>query len=409
MKIKSIWASIVDLPRSYVSFLTGFFISRLGDALYTFAIPWISYELTKSSLVMGSLFAIGVLPIVLLGPFVGVAVDRFDKRKLMIWTDAVRAVLIAVIPAFHLLSVLQLWHLYAVSFLLAILTMLFDVATATVIPNMAGNRLTKANSAYQLVRQIGDMLGPVCAGAVIAAIGGFHTLWLDVLSFGATLLVLMRLKSTLGKAEDKLIPETGVFQSMSEGFRWLTKDRLNLALSMQAMVGNFGYSMAFAILMFYFRTNLNLSAGEIGINLALLGAGGLLGSAIVVPMEKRFGRKPLFPLLLGFGTAGFLTALIPDFWLAPGIGFGMVGACNVAWNVLATSIRQETVPKEILGRVLSFSRVLTRLAMPIGAFAGGLLANAFDPAAVFFIAAAAKAGEVVIAKLWVVGHLQGRA
>lgn len=409
MKFKSIWASIVDLPRSYVSFLTGFFISRLGDALYTFAIPWISYELTKSSLVMGSLFAIGVLPIVLLGPFVGVAVDRFDKRKLMIWTDAVRAVLIAVIPAFHLLSVLQLWHLYAVSFLLAILTMLFDVATATVIPNMAGNRLTKANSAYQLVRQIGDMLGPVCAGAVIAAIGGFHTLWLDVLSFGATLLVLMRLKSTLGKAEDKLIPETGVFQSMSEGFRWLTKDRLNLALSMQAMVGNFGYSMAFAILMFYFRTNLNLSAGEIGINLALLGAGGLLGSAIVVPMEKRFGRKPLFPLLLGFGTAGFLTALIPDFWLAPGIGFGMVGACNVAWNVLATSIRQETVPKEILGRVLSFSRVLTRLAMPIGAFAGGLLANAFDPAAVFFIAAAAKAGEVVIAKLWVVGHLQGRA
>lgn len=418
MKTKSIQAFLPllrwlgpfgGLSRGYLSFLSGFFISRLGDAFYTFAIPWISYELTQSSIVMGSLFATGVLPIVLFGPFVGVAVDRFDKRKMMIGTDVARAILIALIPAFHLLGILHLWQLYAISFLLSILTMLFDVATVTVIPRLGGSRLTKANSAYQLVTKTGDMLGPLCAGVVIAAIGGFHTLWIDVVSFGGSLFVLMRLKSSLTQAVETPAAGKGVFASIVEGFKWIKGSQVNLALSLQAMVGNFGYSMAFAILIYYLRSNLHLNAGEIGINLTLLGLGGLLGSALVIPLEQRFGRKPLIPLLLAFGTSGFLIAMISDFWLAPGIGFGIVGICNVAWNVVATSLRQETVPAHLLGRVLSFSRVITRLAMPLGALAGGVIANAYDPAVVFFIAAAAKAVEIVIAKIWIVGHLPARA
>ncbi|WP_407637521.1 MFS transporter [Cohnella kolymensis] len=405
----SLRGSIANLTKSYVEFLCGLFISRLGDALYTFALPWISYELTGSSVVMGSLFAVGVLPIVLFGPFVGVLVDRVDSRKLMIWTDVLRAVLISFIPILYISGILQVWHLFAVSFVLAVLTMLFDVAAVTVIPRLSGGQLTKANSAYQLVNKTGDMLGPVCAGALIAAIGGFHTLWLDVLSFGATLFVLMRLKSILAKGDTTPVSSQGVFASMAEGFKWLKNDRLNLALSLQAMVGNFGYSMALAILIYYLRTDLNLNAGEIGINMALLGVGGLAGSAIVHPLERLVGSRSVIPLLLTFGTAGFLIAMASDFWLAPGIGFGIVGVCNVAWNVIATSLRQTTVPPQMLGRVLSFSRVLTRLAMPLGAFAGGFLASASEPAIVFLIAALAKAVEVVIAKLWIAGHLPSKA
>ncbi|PEB43776.1 MFS transporter, partial [Bacillus thuringiensis] len=64
-------------------FIFGLLISRIGDSLYTFALPWIAYKLTGSAIIMSSLFAIGVLPIVLFGPIVGVVVDRFDRRKLM--------------------------------------------------------------------------------------------------------------------------------------------------------------------------------------------------------------------------------------------------------------------------------------------------------------------------------------
>jgi predicted MFS family arabinose efflux permease len=385
------------LPGPYLLFLGGLLISRLGDALYTFALPWISYELTRSAVVMGSLYATGVLPVVLFGPVVGVVVDRWDRRRAMWITDVVRALLVGLIPMLQMAGLLKLWHLYAVSFALSVLSLLFDVATVAVIPAMGGSDLTRANASYQLVQQLAELAGPVLAGLVISAVGGFHALWLDVLSFGATLLALAGMPSLSTRPEGVQPPS--ILRGMAEGFRWLVRNPLNLSLSLQAMVGNFGYSAAFGVLMFYLRDALRLGAGQISVNYALLGAGGLVGSLLAVPLVRRFRRGLLIPALLSFGASGFLFAAASRYWLAPGIGFGLVAVCNVAWNVLATGVRQETVPSEMLGRVLSFSRVLTRLAMPVGALLGGVAARSWSASAVFWIAFAAKGVEVVIALL----------
>jgi hypothetical protein len=76
----------------------------------------------------------------------------------------------------------------------------------------------------------------------------------------------------------------------------------------------------------------------------------------------------------------------------------MVSACNVAWVVLSTSVRQENIPSDLMGRVLSFTRVLSTAAMPIGATLGGFLIERFDPTIVFGIAAATKLVEALIAR-----------
>ena len=75
----------------------------------------------------------------------------------------------------------------------------------------------------------------------------------------------------------------------------------------------------------------------------------------------------------------------------------MVAACNVAWVVLSTSVRQTLIPGQLFGRVLSFSRILSTAAMPVGAIVGGLITQTYDPRAVFLVAAAAKGVEVLIA------------
>jgi MFS family permease len=396
----------INLASSYLLFLAGYFVSRIGDSLYTFAIPWISYELTKSSIVMGSLFATSVLPIVLFGPFIGVLVDRVKKRNLMVYSDILRAAIVALIPLLYMMNELRLWHLYVLSFMLTILSMAFDVSTITIIPKLVvKEHLTKANSAYQLVGQLSDLLGPIVAGVCIASIGDYQTLWLNVISFGGTLLALLFLTGL--KMEHITTSENNVWKSMKDGFAWLKNDRLNICLSLQAMIGNFGYSVAFAILIFYLREKMHLSAEQIGMNLAIISVGGFIGSILAAPIEKRLGKRTAIPLLLGIGTTGFFIASIKSFWLAPGIGLGIVGICNVAWNVMVTSLRQETVPKEILGRVLSFSRVLTRMAMPIGALFGGLL-SAISPSSVFIVAALAKFLEVLIAILWIRPSLQSK-
>jgi MFS family permease len=386
------------LPTTYVIFIFGLLISRIGDSLYTFALPWIAYELTGSAIIMSSLFAISVLPIVLFGPIVGVIVDRYDRRRLMWIADLGCIILVSLIPILYSLDLLQLWHLYAVSFILAVLSMLFDVTTVTVIPQIAGQSLTKANSAYQMVNQIASLAGPALAGILIAIIGGINALWINSLSFIATLAAILLLpKFKRKKSKDKtknLLQAMG--GDMKEGFKWLMKDRLNLALSLQAMAGNFGASAILGGLMYYLLSTLNLSAEESGINYTLIGIGGLLGSIVIIPLEQRFRRGILMPILLAIGAFGLTYAIWSDYWLAPGISFGIAMICNIAWNTIVASVRQETVPTHMQGRVLGFSRVLTRLAMPLGALVGGIISG-IHPVAIFALASTTKIIEVIIA------------
>jgi MFS family permease len=393
-------AVFFHLPGPYIRFLAGLLISRMGDSFYSFALPWISYELTRSATVMASLFATGVLPIVLFGSFVGAVVDRLDRRRLMLVADAARAGLVALVPALHLFGLLQIWHLYAISFTLAVLTLLFDVASLTVIPHLVDRRdLTTANASYQSVNQAADLLGPVLAGAIVAAIGGYHILWLDALSFAATFLSILRIRIPQAESHSST-PQSPFFKSLfkdiRDGFVWLVRDKLNLSLSLQAMTGNFGLTVAHSVLMYYMLSILRLNAGKSGINFTLIGIGGLAGSLLVPYLEKRFRRGVLIPVLLLMGTVGWICAGQSRYWLAPGLAIAFVAACNSAWNAMVMSVRQETVPEKMLGRVLGFSRMFTRLAMPVGAMVGGWISE-WEPAGVFVVAAGSKFLEVIIA------------
>jgi MFS family permease len=385
-----------QLSFEFIIFLIGQLVSKLGDALFTFAIPWISYELTHSVIVMGSMYAVSVLPIVLFGPIIGVYIDRWDRRKLMMFADVTRGILVAFIPLMEMLGLLKLWQLYVVSFLLAGLSLLFDVSVVAIIPDITGSKkLTKANASYQLINQVGDLIGPLFAGVMITTLGGYRTLWFDVVSFAGTLWAIWRIQ-TVRKPVNKT-QQKDIFCEMGEGFRFLIHDKLNLSFSLQAMIGNFGYSAAYGVLMFYLLSTLNLNAAQISYNYSFLGIGGLVGCIIVIPLERYFRRGVLIPILLIVGACGFLYALFTKLWLGPGIAFGIVTICNVAWNTLVTSVRQETVPSNMLGRVLSFSRVFTRLAMPLGMMVGSLVSNSINPIAVFTIAAVSKGVEVLIA------------
>lgn len=130
-------------PLQLAHFLTGYFISRIGDALYTFCLPLLSYRLTGSVLVMSSLFAVSVLPVILFAPFAGVILDRFNRKRLMLCADLIRMGLIALIPILAHYGLLAIWHLYVISLLLSIVSTGYDIAVVTLIPALSGKNLTR--------------------------------------------------------------------------------------------------------------------------------------------------------------------------------------------------------------------------------------------------------------------------
>jgi MFS family permease len=394
--VRNRFVTLSGLSRSFAVFLAGLTISKLGDALYMFALPWIAYDVTGSAVVMGTLYAIEIVPIVLFGALAGVFVDRLDRRKLMMTADALRALIVAAIPLLAGFGLLQVWHLYIVAFALSLISLMFDVATTIAIPELAGKDLTRGNAAHQLIMQLGSMAGPALAGVAIAALGGYGAMWLDSLSFAGTFLALLTLPPFRNGSSGATA--RGVFAGMAEGFRWLWGNAVIKVLSLQAMIGNFGFGMVSAVLMFYLRNVLGLSSAISGLNYAMLGVGGIIGSLAIVPLSRRFRRGQIYPEMLLFGMTGLLIIATVRTWWAPGLGFGMVSACNVAWVVLSTSVRQENIPSDLMGRVLSFTRVLSTAAMPLGATLGGVMIERFDPTFVFMIAAAAKLVEALVAR-----------
>jgi MFS family permease len=378
---------------SLTHFLSGYFISRIGDALYTFCLPILSFQMTGSALVMSSLFAVGVLPVILFAPFAGVLLDRVNRKRLMLSADLSRMGLITLIPLLAHYHLLTLGWLYAITLLLSLLSTAYDLAVVTLVPVLSGQQLTRGNAGVQTAGQLADMIGPAIAGLLASLLSISTILWLDVASFSVILYVIYRLPDEPKQTRTR----RNLLTEMVQGFTWLFRSPVQLSLSLQAAIGNFGYSAAYATLTYYLITTLQLPSGQIGITYTLLAAGGVAGSLAVIFLDRNFRRGRLIPVLLAAGTGGFLLAGFSRLWLAPGIGFALVSACNTAWSVLAASIRQEKVPPELLGRVLSFSRVLTRTAMPAGALLGGWMSGALTPGAVFLLAAGAKLIEIIIA------------
>jgi MFS family permease len=153
-------------PLQLIHFLIGYFISRIGDALYSFCLPLLSYRLTGSVLVMSSMFAVSVLPVILFAPFAGVILDRFQRKRLMLLADLIRMGLIALIPVLDHYGLLAIWHLYVIAVLLSLLSTGYDIAVVTIIPVLSAKQLTRGNAGVQTAGQLADMLGPAVAGGL---------------------------------------------------------------------------------------------------------------------------------------------------------------------------------------------------------------------------------------------------
>jgi Na+/melibiose symporter-like transporter len=292
---------------------------------------------------------------------------------------------------------LEVAYLYAAAFALALISLAFDVATIAVIPELAGSdrQLVRANGAHQAVMQAGSIGGPVLAGVMLALVGAAQTLWIDAASFAGTFVAVFTLPAFRG-ATPADRPVVGLLSGLREGLGWLWHCPPLRALGLQALMGNIGFGMVNAVLLFYLRDTLGVSTEQAGLDFAFLEAGGLLGTLAIIPLERRFRRGSLYTGLILWGIAGLTTIVTVRDWWGPGLGMAMVISCNLAWAVLSTSVRQELIPPELRGRVVSLGRVVASLTLPLGATLGGLLAQAVSPTAVFLVAIGTSLIELLI-------------
>lgn len=379
----SVWKN-----KMLVMILSGQIISGIGDHLYFFALPWMIYELTQSTVATGAMRAIEVLPYCLLGLFIGLIVDRFDRRRLMLISVFVQALLIALIPILQSLDIFEIWNLYVIGFCLTTAWFLFNTAYQSIIPSIVDEKmLGQVNGQLGVIMTTMDMVGPMFAGLIIGIVGVTGGLWIDFGTFLFLFFCLYLVKLPTLSSE-RLNKTESIKKDILDGIRLIIKNPILRNVIILALICNFGMNMSTPLIIFSLRESFGLDSRMTGFILATGAIGALLGnlfSSFIMKKGYPKGMQIIFAvalICLGLITMGMATTV----WL---FGFGfMLQFFGVVWaNVNFMTIRQIVTPREILGRVTSIAIMFSRTAMPIAMLSGGILGAAMTNHWVFLISA----------------------
>jgi len=193
-------------------FWAGQTISNLGSSFTEFALPLLIFKLTGSALNLAIASATTFLPYMLFGLLIGAWVDRVDRKRLMIVTDLLRALMLASIPLLAALNLLSIWWIYIAGFLISTLTIAFNSAEFAAIPSLVahddtngGAALVTANGRIQASYSAATVIGPLLAGLLVAFLSLPLLLVIDACSFiiSAGSLVLIRQSFNARRAAGK--------------------------------------------------------------------------------------------------------------------------------------------------------------------------------------------------------------
>ncbi|MFD9794132.1 MFS transporter [Streptomyces sp. NPDC059070] len=366
------------MPTGFGRLWTAQTVSSLGDGVSHAALPLLALTLTRDPMALAVVSAAGTLPWLLFGVLGGALVDRWDRRRTMWVTDAVRAVLLAVPAAAAALDALSIALLATVAFLLGLGGLFFDTAATAYLPDLLGRDpalLERANSRLRGTQTAASGFAGPPAGSALLALGRAVPLLADAVSFALSALLVRSLPAVA-----RPVPQAreSLLRQARAGASYVFRNTLLLGLALRPAVGNIAFMAVETVLALFAHDRLGIGTFGFGLLLAAEATGGLLGAGIASFLGRRLGTGAALTSTAAIeGVAILGLAAAPNPYVA-GLSLAVCGAGMGATMVLGPSLRQTIVPAHLMGRVASVSRMLGMCAAPFGAFLGGWLATTFD-------------------------------
>jgi MFS family permease len=367
--------------RNYRLYFWGQIVSLFGTWMQMTALGFLVYELTHSPAYLGLVGFANGLPTWLFMLYAGVIADRFERRKLMIITQSLMAVLAFILAFLTFSGWIQPWHILLLAFASGI-TNAFDApARQAIVTDLVENKddLANAIALNSTMFNAAAVAGPAIAGVIYALFGPGWCFVINGLSFFALIgtLLAMKVKSVRGPAGGK-----SVWNDIREGIRYVFSHRLILTIiGLVAVTSLFGQTFTNLIPAWTVRI-LKGNAATNGLLMAVRGIGALLCALSIASL----GRFHFKGKLLTLGSIGFpLTLLAFSFSRVLALSLIILvgaGAAAILVYNMANALVQILVPDRLRGRVMSIYSLTFFGLIPVGALWVGLLAERFgEPAA----------------------------
>jgi MFS family permease len=360
--------------RNFRLFFAGQSISLIGTWMTRIASGWLMYRLTHSAFLLGMAGFIGQIPAFLLGPFVGVWIDRWDRHRVLVITQTLSMVESFALAYLAIREIVTPWEIIWLALFQGLINAFDMPARQSFVVQMVqhkedlGNAIAINSSMVNAAR----LVGPAIAGVLIAGVGEGYCFLTDGISYIAVIISLLMMRITVPQA---FSPRRRIMHELAEGWHYVTASLpikailLNLALVSLA-------GMPYTTLMPIFASQvLHGGAHTLGFLMAATGVGALAGSVQLAIRRSvvGLGSRIVITTIL-FGASLFAFALSRSFWLSmailPVVGFGMMQQLASSNTILQTIVHDEK-----RGRVMAFYSMAFQGMAPFGSLLAGELAQ----------------------------------
>ena len=371
--------------------------SLLGSAAVQFAVIWWLTVQTGSAITLTVASIISFLPNLLLGPFAGVWIDRYNRGKVMIAADGLVALSSVILgAAFLIMDIPPVWFIYTVLFLRGLGNTFHSPAIQSAIPLLVpAEMLTKAGGWGNLVSSISNMLGPVLGAALMGVFSIASIMLVDISGaiFAIVCLLFVKIPDVPQSAE-----KPNFCEDFRQGISAMKKNKPLMAVLPSYLLATIIYMPLGALFPLFVYNYFGGNAWHNSV-VEFVFASGLLVSSLIMGvwggLRKRF---LMISLAIGLqGTAILVSGALPQsgLWAFVVCAFFMAAAGTI-FNVPYMAYIQESTPPEVMGKVFSLLMTAMTVDMPIGLLVAGPAVEAVGVDTWFFWSGVAMIGAAIL-------------
>jgi MFS family permease len=345
-------------------------ISSFGDKISFFALAYVSWQLTNSAFVTTIAFATSISPLAIFGFFGGAVADALGHRRAMVACDAIRAVLIGIIPIL-LVSGAPLPAIYVLVFIASVCSAVFNPARLAVVPDLVpASHLGASNSMVNASDRTVEIGGSVLAGIIVATLGVF-AFFIDAASFVLSAALLLMI--TKHEEPPRTISWKRLIGDAVDGLRFIAQHRILRNNTVLSLIAQLSIPVLNALIPVLIFREYQLGPEQLGVAEAAMAAGAV-GTGLLLPIV--IARRPKGNLVI-IGFASWGLALL-GIGLSPGFALSLVllmvaGVTNVLFYVSNVTIAQQTTPSSMRARVFGARGAMLHLTwLPIVLGVGAL-------------------------------------
>lgn len=365
-------------------FFFGQCISTIGTWMQTIAQSWLVLELTKSDLLLGLLAAVQFLPVLLFSLFGGTLADWLPKRKVLLVTQSVFAILATILAVLTYTKQIEYWMILILAFILGLFNAI-DMPTrqsfySEVVQEKAlGNAIMLNSTVFNLAR----LLGPAIAALLIGLFGLTICFTLNALSYVAVIIALFQIKLPAQYEQFKTTKLNFkiIYENMKSGLHYMTQSSKLYLPAITMLVVNI-FLMNYTITLPIYSANI-VNAGVTGYSLltTCMGVGSLMAAIFLTVLSK---GKPKSLVLYGSGIlcSCFLILLgFSNSFLMAGILMIFIGLTNITLTISVNTSLQLNAKREMRGRIMGVYSFILGGTTPIGSLYTGIISQTFGIAA----------------------------